>query len=292
MKVLVLGGSGMLGHKLVQRWRDQFDVWSTVRGPFSRYERYGILEKTRTVDNLDVQDSQSLAKAIERVSPEIVVNAVGVVKQVPTAKDAVTTIEINSVLPHRLAEICQRIGARLITISTDCVFDGVRGNYSEEDFPNATDLYGKSKHLGEVTYGNALTLRTSIIGRELGTAHSLVEWFLSNRGKNVRGFVNAIYSGFPTVTLADILSDIITTRTDLKGLFHLSSDPINKFDLLQLLKSGFSADVQIEPFEEFRIDRSLDSSRFRSLTGFAPQSWETMIGALASDAMPYDSFKE
>jgi dTDP-4-dehydrorhamnose reductase len=290
MKILVLGGSGMLGHKLVQRWQTEFEVWTTLRGKFADYERFGIFERDRTIDSLSVLDTPVLEKAIERVRPDVIFNAVGIVKQVPTAKNSATTLLINSVLPHQLADIASRTNSRFIQISTDCVFDGARGMYSEDDRPDATDLYGKSKNLGEVTDDNCLTLRTSIIGRELTTAHGLVEWALSNRGTRVRGFANAVFSGFPTIVLADIISNLIRTYPDLSGLYHLSSDPINKFDLLSLMKNSYQIDLGIDRFEDFRIDRSLDSARYRAATGFTPESWDSMIERMAADPTPYDEW--
>ena len=172
------------------------------------------------------------------------------------------------------------------------MFDGKRGNYNENDTPNALDLYGQSKHFGEVTSRNCLTLRTSIIGRELSGSHSLVEWFLSNRGKTVKGFVNAIYSGFPTVVFADIISSLIAEYVDLTGLYHVSSEPIDKFTLLTLINEAFGAGITLERDEEFRIDRSLNSARFRKATGFQPQSWEQMIERMAEDARDYDGLRQ
>ena len=281
----------MLGHKLVQRWRGEFDVWTTLRGDFARYERFGIFEREHTIDSLSVLDPAAIESSVERIRPDVIFNAVGIVKQVPTAKNSVATLQINSVLPHQLADIASKVNARLIQISTDCVFDGKRGRYTEDDQPNATDLYGQSKHLGEVTGDNCLTLRTSIIGRELETAHGLVEWILSNRGTSVKGFVNAIFSGFPTVVLADIISNLIRNHPTLSGLYHVSSEPINKFDLLNLIKESYKIDLEIERFEDFRIDRSLDSTKFRNQTGFTPAPWEQMIAAMAGDETPYDSWK-
>lgn len=292
MRILVLGGSGMLGHKLVQSWRDRFEVWTTLRGNFSDYERFGIFERERTIDSLSVLETRALAAAVERARPDVIFNAVGIVKQVPTAKNSVATLLINSVLPHQLAEIAAENNARLIQISTDCVFDGTRGMYSEEDRPDATDLYGKSKNLGEVDGENCLTLRTSIIGRELTSQHGLVEWALGNRGGSVRGFANAIFSGFPTVVLADIISEVITRHPGLSGLYHLSSEPINKFDLLNLIRESYGLELEIERFEDFRIDRSLDSSMFRNATGFEPASWNEMIERMARDETPYDRWRE
>ena len=292
MKILVLGGSGMLGHKLVQQLSDDFDVWTTIRGEFERLVHFGIFERERTIEQVDVEDSDTLTRIIESVAPNVIFNAIGVVKQVPTATNAAATIALNSLLPHQLAYLAEGVGARLITISTDCVFDGTRGMTTEVDHPNATDLYGKSKHLGEVEEGNALTLRTSIIGRELGTRHSLVEWFLSNRGKTVKGFTHAIYSGFPTIIFAEIVANLIKNHAELRGLYHVSSDAINKYDLLLLLRKyyGVEIEIEIERFDDFKIDRSLDSTKFREVTKFKPRSWEEMIAIMASDPTPYDSF--
>ena len=292
MKILVFGGNGMLGHKLVQMFQGKFDVWATLRGNYAGAAECGIFDAEKTIDNIDVTEPLSILKAIEISKPDVVINAVGVIKQHPTSNDVENTLTINSIFPHRLAELSGRLGFRLICISTDCVFDGAKGNYFESDTANATDLYGRSKSLGEVTGLNCITLRTSIIGREIETTHSLVEWFLTNRGKSVKGFVNAVYSGFPTIVFADIIESLIVGNRDLNGLYHVSSDPISKFELLKLIKSKFRLEIEIEPFEDFRIDRSLDSTRFRQATGFAPQSWEEMTERMADDETPYDKWRK
>ena len=283
-KILVIGGGGMLGHKLVQRWSDRFDVRTTLRSGFQDFERFGFYERTKVFENIDVEDFAAVEKVVAEVCPQVIVNAVGVIKQLPTAKNAVKTLEINAVFPHRLAELAEKYNARLITISTDCVFDGLKGNYTETDYPNATDLYGKSKNLGEVTNsGRCLTLRTSIIGRELKTAHSLVEWFLSSRGKTVKGFRGAIYSGLPTVFFADLLARLILEYPDLHGLYQVSSEPINKYELLKLIRDAYRADIEIEPDDDFKIDRSLDSTKFRQATGFEFPDWRTLTAQMAAD---------
>lgn len=291
MKTLIFGGNGMLGHKLVQQFRDKFDVWATVRGNSNEYERYGLLSSENTIGHVDVEHPRDVHKVLEIVKPDVVINAVGIIKQLPSSKDVIKTLEINSIFPNRLVEFQREFDYRLICISTDCVFNGEKGNYTETDVPDAYDLYGKSKHLGEVTGENCLTLRTSIIGREMRSAHSLVDWFLSNRGQTVRGFVNAIYSGFPTLVFADIIASLITDHPKLSGLYHLSSEPINKFDLLHLIREYYHADIGIERFEDFRIDRSLDSSRFREEVGFHPPSWREMIERMAADPTPYSKWK-
>jgi dTDP-4-dehydrorhamnose reductase len=290
MRILVFGGKGMLGHKLVQTLGEKLEVWATLHGDFSEVERFGIFDRNRTIESVDVADTGAVCRAIEDVKPDVVINAVGIIKQLPAAKDADQALSINSVFPHRLAALAAKYGFRLITISTDCVFSGDRGAYSETDIPDARDLYGISKLLGEVGGVQCLTLRTSIIGRELGTGHSVVEWFLKNRGKSVNGYVNAIYTGFPTAVLARIILDLILEHPVLHGIYHVSSEPISKFDLLNLLNSHFAADARIARFEDYVVNRSLDSTRFRSATGFEPAGWEQMIGQMAADPTPYQEW--
>jgi dTDP-4-dehydrorhamnose reductase len=287
MKILVLGGTGMLGHQLVKSWRKHFDVWTTLRGNFDTVERYGIFQKEKTICGVTAEDFDSIVNAFAIVKPNVVMNCIGVIKQSKTSKNPVVTLSTNAIFPHRVAALCQTAGARFITLSTDCVFAGTRGNYSESDTPDALDLYGQSKRWGEVVGSeNCLTIRSSIIGRELFTTHSLVDWFLSNRGKNkiVRGFTQAIYTGFPTVVFCYIFWDIIENHTDLSGLWHISSEPISKFELLKIINQVFDAKIQIEPFADFHCDRSLDSSRFRAKTKFQPAQWNTMIEQMAEDS--------
>lgn len=292
MKISIIGGSGMLGHKLVQVWKEKFDVWATVRDNFENYKKFQIFDRQKTLENIDVGNIEALEKIVKKIQPDVIVNAVGIIKQIKDSKDIIKTLNTNAVFPHQLAEIAKKYNARLICISTDCVFDGKEGNYTEDDVPNADDLYGKSKNLGEVINQNCLTIRTSIIGRELQTKHSLVEWFLSNNGKKVKGFVNAIYSGFPTVYLAEILENIIVNHKKIFGLYHVSSEPINKFELLKLLKNAYKIDIEIERFEDFYIDRSLNSAKFREATGFVPPFWKELIGKMADDPTPYDDWKK
>ncbi len=277
----------MLGHKLVQVWQNRFDVWATVRNNFQYYERYKIYKRDRTFENINIQNIGSVKEIIKKIEPNVVVNAVGIIKQVPLAKNIIDTLSVNSIFPHQLGELAEEFQFRLINISTDCVFSGEKGNYTESDLADAHDLYGKSKYLGEVSAGNCLTLRTSIIGRELETAHSLVEWFLSNRGKSVKGFVKAVYTGFPTVVVADILSNLIENHPNLCGLYHVSSEPISKFNLLTLINEAYRAEIEIEPFEDFVIDRSLNSNKFREATGFEPTNWNEMIERMAADNAIY-----
>lgn len=290
MKILILGASGMLGHKLVQVLSKKFEVWATIRDSFNIYEKFNIFKRNCTFDKVDVRNTIQVREIAAKIKPDVIINAVGIIKQLPNSKDIINTLTINSIFPHQLAEIAKTINSYLINISTDCVFSGAKGNYTEEDIPDAPDLYGKSKNLGEVIAENCLTIRTSIIGRELQTSHSLVEWFLSNEGKKIRGYRNAIFSGFPTVILAEIVSDLIAKKNRLEGLYHLSSKPINKFELLTIIKEIFGVKIEIEVFDDFRIDRSLNSDKFRKATGFEPLDWNQMIEKMAIDAIAFGKY--
>jgi len=282
----------MLGHKLVQRLSPKFDIYSTIRNSYDDVARFGIFERSRTIERVDLSNENQLRQTIERIKPDVVINAAGLIKQKPSSKDVIKTLEVNSILPHRLAAISEEFGYKLIVISTDCVFSGEKGNYSETEPPDAIDLYGRSKSLGEVYGPNCLTLRTSIIGRELSSSHSLIEWFLSNRGKSVKGFTRAIYSGFPTIVFADIISFLLSKHFHLSGLFHISSEPIDKFRLLTIVNAKYMAEIQIEKDDSFVIDRSLDSTLFRKATDYAPPDWEHMVEQMALDQTPYDSYRK
>ena len=287
MKVLILGSNGMLGHKLYQVLSPLCEITGTVRGPFSDIARYGFFQPSQIVPDVDCRDIARVESVIEETRPNAVVNCVGVVKQLEKDKGVLLSIWLNSLFPHQLYHVCQAKGVRLIHISTDCVFSGRKGRYREDDASDAEDVYGKTKHLGEVTGPGALTLRTSFIARELASSNGLLEWFLSNRGGRVQGFTNAIFSGFTSLHLSRIIADVIRNHPNLSGLYHVSSEPISKFDLLTLINRAMKLNIEIEEFPGFHCDRSLDSSRFRKETGFAAPSWEQMIDELARDAGQY-----
>lgn len=291
-RVLVVGGSGMLGHKLVQVLGERFETWATVRGEQPPPAAARLLDPTRTVTGVVADDTAAIARALERSGATAVVNAVGIIKQADAARAAVPSIRVNALFPHELAEACGAAGARLVHVSTDCVFSGTRGGYSEDDLPDATDLYGRSKLLGEVTaVPHAITLRTSIVGRELTGALGLFEWFLSQRGGRVRGFSRAIFSGLTTAALAEVIGDVIERHQDLHGLWHVSAAPIDKLTLLSDLRDAVGAAIEIDPDPSLVIDRSLDSSRFRAATGWEPPTWAEMLAALATDPTPYEELR-
>ena len=291
MRALILGGDGMLGHKVWQVLKDNLDVFLTIKSNFSKIQRFGIFDKERTICHIEALKFSVLEKIIRKLKPDVILNCIGIVKQREEVKEIIKSIEINALFPHKLSKLCNDINMRLIHISTDCVFSGEKGNYTEQDYPDPVDLYGKTKLLGEVTSGEVLTLRISLIGHELKTRHGLVEWFLKQEGKTIKGYTKAIYSGFPTVVFCDILKDIIIKYRNLKGLYHLASKPIDKCSLLCLIKSIYNLDIKIEKYDKFICDRSLNYNTFRETTGFKPISWEKMIKIMREDSKIYNREK-
>ncbi len=295
-RVLVLGAAGMLGHKLCQILPQQgLDVAATVRGDAAAYAQYdGVFDNVELISDVDVLNEGRVDSVIEQVDPAVIVNSVGIVKQLKEAADPYFSVGINSWLPHRLARLCQEQQRRLIHISTDCVFEGTEGNYREDSPSTAVDLYGKSKYLGETssTETAAVTLRTSIIGRELKTpGHGLLEWFLSQEGAAVRGFRQAIFSGLTTHELADVITRVIRDAPGLNGVYHVASTPINKFDLLGLIRDAWGLEIDILPEDSFRCDRSLIMERFTEATGYTAPPWPEMIRRVQQDPTPYQSWR-
>lgn len=278
MKILILGGTGMLGHSLYHELskREDLKVYATVRDSDNLGKLFAPGLQKKILHGISADNSDSLIRAFAQIRPDVVINCIGLIKQLDIDSDPLSAIFINSLFPHRVSAICKSAGSRFIHISTDCVFDGVNGNYKESDVSNARDLYGRSKSLGEVGDSHCITLRTSIIGHELRGKLGLVEWFLSQK-ERVQGYTRAIYSGFPTVELAGIISKYVLTNQDLAGLYQVSSDPISKYDLLCLIAEKYGKQIKIEPYEQFVIDRSLDSSRFREKTGYVPPKWPALV---------------
>ena len=270
----------MLGNAVFRLFSESSDieVYGTARSA-GRLESFDQALRSRISIGVDVERQDHLVRLFDRVRPEIVINCIGLVKQLIEAENPLAALPVNALLPHRLARLASLIGARLVHVSTDCVFTGRQGNYRESDAPDALDLYGRSKLLGEVDYDNAVTLRTSIIGHELASAHSLVGWFLSQQGR-VRGFTRAIFSGLPTVELAYLIRDYVIPRPGMRGLWHVSSAPIAKYDLLHLVKRAYGRDNEIVADDRLVIDRSLDSSRFQAETGWRPKSWEALVNTM------------
>jgi dTDP-4-dehydrorhamnose reductase len=281
MRVLILGVTGMFGSALYKIFAPdpQHESWGTLRNADAR-KFFPEADRDHLIDNIDVTDPDALVAVLSRVRPDVVINAVGVIKQLATADDPLIVLPINAIFPHRLASLCGLMGARMIQISTDCVFSGDAGNYLETDLSDAEDLYGKSKYIGEVRdQPHVITLRTSGIGHELSSRNGLLEWFLSQKGK-VKGYSKAIYSGLPWVELARVIRDFVLPRPEMNGLYHVSSKPIPKLDLLRLVASVYRKEITIEPDDALRIDRSLNSARFTAATGYIAPEWPELIAEM------------
>lgn len=277
MKVLILGANGMIGNAMLREFSNQSSIecLGTVRSSSAK----NLFDKNiakHLVSGIDVTEGTQLQTLFKTFQPDEVINCIGLVKQNVNANDPLSAITLNALFPHQLAKICLEFGSRLIQMSTDCVFSGNRGNYVESDIADASDLYGRTKYLGEVNYPHSLTLRTSTIGYEMQGAQGLLEWFLAQKGQ-CNGYTRAIFSGLPTVMLAKLIREKVVTNKSLSGLYHVSSSPISKYNLLRLIAAEFDKEIEILPSEELVIDRSLNSDRFSKETGWVAPSWEFMI---------------
>ncbi len=277
MKVLVLGASGMLGSTLIRVLSESsnYEAWGTVRAERMKQFFSEPIANTLITD-VDVENQDLLLKLLKQLRPDVIVNCVGLTKLKPEGNDPLPSISINSLMPHRLAEFCDLIDARLVHISTDCVFSGENGGYVESDFTDARDVYGKSKTLGEVDYPHAITLRTSTIGHELNSSYGLLEWFLS-QSESCKGFKRAIFSGVPTVILAQIIRDIVIPQIKLSGIYHVAAKSISKYDLLELIAEVYGKSIQIIYDDSLVIDRSLNADKFHAATGYIAPEWPELI---------------
>ncbi len=289
MKVLVLGVTGMLGSMLFRYLSqdDKLEVWGSLRNPDAcRYFPQSLQQ--RLISQIDVLDEALLEDMIARIQPTVVINCVGIIKQLAEAEDPLVVLPINAMFPHRLQRICSAHAARLIHISTDCVFSGSKGMYREQDLSDAEDLYGKSKYIGELhNNSNAITLRTSIIGHELASKNTLIEWFLAQSG-SIKGYTRAIFSGLPTVELSHVIKDFVLPKPELQGLYHVSAAAISKFDLLSLVAGMYGKKIEIIPDDALVIDRSLNSERFQQDSGYRAPGWPELIGKLQQSKLEQD----
>ncbi len=280
MRLLILGGSGMLGHQLLKWFERRCEVRATLRRKKVFYANAPFFTTRNSFFDTDACNFKRLSTICADFNPDAVINCIGVIKQREAARAAVPSITINALFPQQLAELCRQRGIRMIHLSTDCVFSGRKGAYREEDFCDADDLYGRTKLLGEVGEPGCITLRTSIIGPELYHKQSLLEWFLAQQGQTIKGFKNAIYSGFTTYEMCRIIEYLLTKYPQAAGIYHVSSDPISKHDLLTMIRDQLALNITIEPDLSFHCDRSLNSERFGTEFNYRPPRWEKMIAEL------------
>lgn len=284
MRVLILGGDGMLGHQLLLSFQSKFKVKVTLRLNQSEYNRFGIFNPQNSYYNIDVKNIEKIKEVVNSFKPNVIINAIGIVKQREEAKNIIESIEINSLFPHKLSILCQENDIKLIHISTDCVFSGRTGMYTESSNSDAEDIYGKSKYFGEVTSKNCLTLRTSIIGRALNRHNNLLDWFF-NQKNQIFGYKNAVFSGLTTLELSNVIEIIISKFPEAHGLYHVSSKPITKLDLLKLISEKFNHEIKIIPETSTKCDRSLCSDLFTKEFRYIAPSWEAMITDLKNNSI-------
>ncbi|MEI8138444.1 MAG: SDR family oxidoreductase [bacterium] len=290
MRLLVMGGAGMLGHKLCQVAGKSMEVHATFcHQPSGNMSMF--LPAERMHGSVFAERFETVEAALDQVKPDAVVNCIGVVKQREAGKDPITSITVNALFPHLLARACQKRDIRIITISSDCVFSGRKGGYKEEEPSDGEDLYGRTKALGEVMGSHCLTLRTSMIGRELSGQQGLVEWLLSQAGQCVKGYRHAVFSGLTTLELSRVIVKIMEHEPLLSGLYHVSSAPITKYDLLHLINERYALNISIEPDDQSACDRSLNGSHFRETTGYVVPPWPDLIREMYEDPTPYEEIR-
>ena len=278
MNVMVLGASGMIGRTMFQVLSQRLG-WQVIGSV--RANKFDGIAPGRVFTGVDLGDPDHLARLFHKAKPNVVINCSGLTKHVPDGNDPIPALIMNALLPHRLAELCAIAGARLIHVSTDCVFSGKLGNYREEDSPDSVDVYGKTKALGEVIEGNVITLRTSTLGHEYRTSFGLLEWFLAQ--KECKGYRHAIFSGLPAVEFAHVVRDLVITNSNLRGLFHVGAAAIDKLSLLQLIAKVYQSNTKIFVDEVIHIDRSLNIEKFSLATGYRPATWPELIEAMYHD---------
>jgi len=287
VRILIHGITGLIGNSLFRTLsaNSSYQVYGTCRNSVDK-KLFTDLQKINIFPNIDALNFQAIENLFANIKPNVIINCIGITKHLPQLNNYEITILINAVLPHKLANLSDNIEAKLIHLSTDCVFSGQKGNYSETDIPDAVDFYGRSKILGEVIYKNHLTLRISTIGHEIKASYGLLNWFLS-QNRSCKGYSRAIFSGLPTVFFAKVLSDFVLPKKDLRGLYHISAKPIDKFSLLKLIAHEYKKTIKIVSDDSFIINRALDGKKFSDETGFVCPDWPELIKIMASTRGTY-----
>jgi dTDP-4-dehydrorhamnose reductase len=282
MKVIILGSDGMLGHMLLRKAPQSWQIYSSTRNDFvGKNKFYFDLDSTS-----DAQ--RTLLRNINYLRPDIVINCIGYIKQREEIHKSKEVL-INSWLPHMLNDLSIESHFKLIHFSTDCVFSGKKGMYTISDQPDPIDHYGLSKYAGEVASKNTLTLRTSIIGHEVKNKKSLLEWFLAQDDK-CDGYSKAIYSGLTTLQLSKYLFEYIIPsliNNKINGIHQLASPPINKYDLLTLISEVYKKKIEIKKNSSVQIDRSLMSTSIFKLLKMPEPLWPLMVREMHEDFLAH-----
>ena len=291
MKILILGGNGMIGHKMYQTIsKIHKDTWVTLRKSLTSYSYSEIYNPEKVIDNIDLINFQTISNQLNKINPDIVVNACGITirRGIETLKS--NSIILNSALPHFLNEWVTSNNKRLIHFSTDCVFTGAKGDYIDNDNKDASDLYGSTKSMGEVIDSKfAITLRGSMIGSELENKTELFEWFLKQKNKKIKGFNKVIYSGITTTKMAEIVLKLIDQFPNLSGVYNISSKPISKFELLKLWNNLFDINANIEIDNSYTSNKNLISDNFYRTISMEQPDWVELSSQLNIDNLLHNN---
>ena len=288
--VLILGASGMLGHMLVRVFSPHHRVIGTTSSQYNSGSLLAkLLDRDSWIGGIDVRSLNRVDELVREIQPDVVINCVGVIKQKMESSNITDAITINSLFPHHLASLCESQNCRLIHFSTDCVFDGAPGIKKVSDTPNATDIYGTTKRLGEVDYGDPITIRSSIVGAQIVGNESLFQWAISQKGKSIKGFTGALYSGLTTMTMSKVILEIVDNFPQLSGIQQIASEAITKHDLLRKLNAALGLNLDICADNTIIYDRTLDGSEFVEQTGVRIPTWDEMIIEFAGDQAFYSN---
>jgi dTDP-4-dehydrorhamnose reductase len=288
MRILILGVSGLIGHKLLQELSSNFEVFGTLHKSKVQYGNLSLFSGNNIIENIDVAEFEILKDVLYAVNPDVILNCVGITKRKIIVNNPLNALIINSVFPHQLANWAKINHKRVIHFSTDCVFDGRIGNYNELSLTTAEDTYGRTKALGEINYDHSLTIRSSFIGQELFDRTELLDWFLAQNGKQIKGFKNTFYSGVSTIFMARVITNIISNFPDLSGLYQLAPEKsISKYELLNIAQKAFNVNIEIIPDEEHVHRPTLDASKLKNEINLIIPSWKEMMQELASDRIFY-----
>lgn len=278
MRILIFGAGGMIGHRMFKTLKKQgHEVFGTLKKDLKEYDQFNIFKKSEIVTHLDVLDSKYVIESLNQIQPDVVLNCVGITLRKPEITDEAYCTKVNAEFPHLLDRWCTENKKYLIHFSTDCVFSGKDGPYTEDSVKSATDIYGRTKAAGEVSSAYSLTLRGSMIGLELFGKTELLEWALSQKGQTIKGYSQAIYSGITTNLMGDLVSKIIAKPPFLTGLYQVSSDPISKYDLLVLINKVFNLNMTILKEEAHATSKVLISKKIQNQIGFICPGWNEML---------------
>jgi dTDP-4-dehydrorhamnose reductase len=291
MRILILGGNGLIGHKMYQLISNNYqDTWVTLRNNLSSYSYSEIYNSEKVIDKIDLSNFKLLLNQLNVLNPDVVINACGITIRRGIDAFKSNSIILNSALPHFLNEWVVSNNKRLIHFSTDCVFSGKKGDYLDNDIKDAIDIYGLTKSMGEVIDSKcAITLRGSMIGRELENKTELLEWFLHQKNNVIKGFTNVIYSGITTVRMAEIILKIINEYPNLSGIYNISSEPISKFDLLKKWNDKFSINATIEIDKNYTSNKNLISDKLFKIIQLEQPIWDDLIHQLKIDEELYNN---